>query len=614
MPIDIESLLQPISAGDPCGPDLRDHPLYIQIREVRRQEDALSQGVWKRDLKEADYPLALKLCQEALTKLGKDLQVAAWMTEALVHLEGFAGLRQGLELLQKLLDTYWDSVHPGPDEDGELDLRATPLRWVGSQLNSAIRSVALTKGGHNWYQYRESLAIPSEDAARIDGMKMAARSEAIHAGQIPPEEFAGGLAATPVGFSKQVYDALVALGEQVQALNEFCDGKFGDAAPEFSALRKALEEVTQTARVLFKQKGGVETPATPAPAPAPIPYDSGEQGVRAPVPPAVPAFAAPPPDAPPAAHGSGLSEPASHDDAVACLLAAARYLRKENPYDTTGYLIPRMLRWGELRAAGGYNPNLLAAPPAELRTSLKRLSAEYRWDEVGELAENAAGEPCGRAWLDLQRYAAYAAQSAGANAAVDAILAGVKSLLADIPQLVQWTLTDDTPVANPETMAWLRERGVLPGTSPAQFPGGPKAHSDEGSAASDNGAGLATPDPYQLAMQAAQSGNVEEGLEILSREMAQEPCGRDRFLRKLQLAQLCLATGNQAIGEPVLKELAEEIDTRKLAEWELAETIVQPLSLLYRCLDGGDDPAGLKQALYARICRLSPARAVGLSR
>jgi type VI secretion system protein ImpA len=613
MPIDIETLLQPVSVDGPCGPDLRDHPLYIQIREVRRQEDTLNQGVWKRDLKEADYPLALKLSAEALTKLGKDLQVAAWMTEALVHLEGFAGLRQGLELLQKLLETYWDSIHPLPDEDGDLDFRATPLRWVGSQVNSAIRSVALTKGGHNWYQYRESLAIPGEDAARNDSVKLAARDEAIRAGQIPPEEFANGLAVTPVGFSKQVYDALLALSEQVHALNEFCDGKFGDAAPEFSDLRKTLEEVTQTARVLFKQKGGVEK-AAQAPAPAPIPYDSGEQGARAPAPPAVPAYAAPLPAAPPESHSSGLSEPASHDDAVARLLAAARYLRKENPYDPTGYLIPRTLRWGELRAAGGYNPSLLAAPPADLRTSLKRLSAEGYWDQVGELAEDAAGEPCGRAWLDLQRYAAYSAQSAGANAVLDAILAGVKALLADIPQLVQWTLTDDTPVANPETMAWLRERSVLPGTSAPRLQAAPKANSDDGAAASDNDANLATPDPYQLAMQAAQSGNIEEALDILSREMAQEPCGRDRFLRKLQVAQLCLATGNQAIGEPVLMELAEEIDRRKLAEWELADTIVQPLTLLYRCLDGGEDSASEKQNLYARICRLSPARAVGLAR
>src|ERR1039457_2350160 len=133
MPIDIEALLQPISDSQPCGAEIRNLPLFIQIREARRQEEDLAQGVWAHDVKEADYALALKLSKEALTKRGKDLQVAAWLTEALLRQEGFAGLGQGLNLISGLLERYWDSVHPQIDDDGDLEMRATPLRWVGSQ-------------------------------------------------------------------------------------------------------------------------------------------------------------------------------------------------------------------------------------------------------------------------------------------------------------------------------------------------------------------------------------------------------------------------------------------------------------------------------------------------
>ena len=175
MPIDIDALLRPISESLPCGADVRNHPIFIQIREARRQEENLAQGIWKRDVKEADYPLALKLSREALTKRGKDLQVAAWTTEALLRLEGFDGLRQGLELIRRLLETHWDSIHPQIDEDGDLEMRAAPLSWAGSQLDSAIRSVPLTKAGHNWYQYKQSRALPSEDAARSDPAKQMAR-------------------------------------------------------------------------------------------------------------------------------------------------------------------------------------------------------------------------------------------------------------------------------------------------------------------------------------------------------------------------------------------------------------------------------------------------------
>ena len=73
MPIDIEALLQPIPGGQPSGLDLRYHPISDQIKEARRADADISQGVWLTDVKAADYPLVLKLCKDALTKRGKDL-------------------------------------------------------------------------------------------------------------------------------------------------------------------------------------------------------------------------------------------------------------------------------------------------------------------------------------------------------------------------------------------------------------------------------------------------------------------------------------------------------------------------------------------------------------
>ena len=115
MPIDIEALLQPIPGGQPCGLDLRYQPISDQIKEARREEADISQGVWLTDVKTADYPLALKLCKDALTKRGKDLQIAGWLTEALLNLEGFAGLRQGLQLIYRLLDTRSEERRVGKE-------------------------------------------------------------------------------------------------------------------------------------------------------------------------------------------------------------------------------------------------------------------------------------------------------------------------------------------------------------------------------------------------------------------------------------------------------------------------------------------------------------------
>lgn len=89
---------------------------------------------------------------------------------------------------------------------------------------------------------------------------------------------------------------------------------------------------------------------------------------------------------------------------------------------------------------------------------------------------------------------------------------------------------------------------------------------------------------------------------------------RTRFLRRVQLAQLCLACGNDEIGRPILEQLAEEIELRNLEAWENMDVIAQPLALLYRSMGNSEETELDKRKLYSRICRLDPARALSLHR
>ncbi len=85
-------------------------------------------------------------------------------------------------------------------------------------------------------------------------------------------------------------------------------------------------------------------------------------------------------------------------------------------------------------------------------------------------------------------------------------------------------------------------------------------------------------------------------------------------MRRVQLAQICLATGNDEVGRPILQELAEEIERLGLEAWEGADVIAPPLSLLYRTLGHSSDFEEERHKLYARICRLDPAGALSLQR
>jgi len=113
-----DDLLNPIEGPNPSGANLRYDPLYDKIKEARREEDQPPAGMTERDRKVADSPLVIKLTSDLLINKTKDLQLGAWLTEALVKQKGFAGLRDGLALNVGLIDKFWDTVHPEL-EDGD---------------------------------------------------------------------------------------------------------------------------------------------------------------------------------------------------------------------------------------------------------------------------------------------------------------------------------------------------------------------------------------------------------------------------------------------------------------------------------------------------------------
>src|SRR5580692_12221759 len=110
-----EDIFAPIAGDNPSGVDLRyDTKLLVfdKIKEARRQDDELNQGAWQSERKTANWPLVLKLTQDILATTSKDLQLAAYLTAALLQAERFAGLRQGLDAVYRLLNEFWDSIYP----------------------------------------------------------------------------------------------------------------------------------------------------------------------------------------------------------------------------------------------------------------------------------------------------------------------------------------------------------------------------------------------------------------------------------------------------------------------------------------------------------------------
>jgi type VI secretion system protein ImpA len=588
-----DELLNPIAGANPGGVELRYDPLFDKIKEARREDDDVPQGEWTTALKTADWPLVIKLSKDALGTKSKDLQIAAWLTEALLKREGFAGLQAGLDVLTGLIEQHWDHLYPEID-DGDAEMRAAPLEWVGLKLDVPARMVALDKSGHTSFQFAEARTVPSEAAASESEEKAAARASAIANGKRTPEDLETGFKATPKPWMKALVADIEGSLAVLDKLDEVSQAKFGNVAPSYSQLKNTLEDVHRTATSQLKKKLEIE--------PDPVEEVAGD-GV------ALPPGVSLPGSAEGQAAGRSLSiEPTSRDDAAARIVGAAKYLRVNDPYNPAAYLMLRGFRWGELRASGGGpDPKLLEAPPTNIRTNLKGLLLDAKWPELLEAAEVVMGTPQGRGWIDLQRYTLTACDALGSDffPVATAMRGALRALLADLPQLIDMTLMDDTPTANTETRAWLRAQ-IFSEADAASSADGPTGAAEDGGESRNR-------DPLALATAEVRAGRADRAIALLMRESGREKTSRGRFLMQAQLAQIMVEAGHEAVAMPILEQLIAAIETHRLEDWEAGELVAAPMALLYRVLEKTEGDSSTRQALYLRICRLDPIQAISFT-
>ena len=598
MPISPE-LLEPLPGESATGVSLRYEPIYEQIKQARIEDDDVPQGEWREKRRVADWTLVIRLASDALAKRSKDLQLAAWFTEAQLRKNGFEGLASGLELLKELLDRFWEGLYPEIDE-GDLEYRAAPLEWVGQYLDLPVRATALTRGGHDAGKYAESRTIGYEAQAKGDTQKMEARKKAIAAGKLTAEEFDAAFNETPKSWYKKLLVDLDASRMALDALDAAAGERFGNVAPNFSKLRSALETVRQAAAPLLARKLGLEPdPVEVVPEPEPA-EAAGEQTEEQP-------SATPSGGGRAAASAAVSAQPQSRDDAIGRIAGAARFLRAQHAADPAPYLLLRGLRWGELRAASPLDPKLLAAPPTDVRSRLKGLLLDHEWRQLLEQSEEVMAQPFGRGWLDLQRYVLRSCEALGAEfQPVSAAVSGaLRTLLRDLPELPTLTLMDDTPTANAETRSWLRERGLLVGAE----------EEEEEVVAATNGAGRAAARDaaFDRVLERIPAGEPQRAVEMLLRLAEQEKSPRARFLRRAQAARVMVQSGFESVAMPLLQELSAQIEKHTLEDWESGETVAQTLGLMYRCLQKLEPNNSQVQQLYLRICRLDPMQAMQIS-
>jgi type VI secretion system protein ImpA len=345
--LDVEALLTPITGENPAGKDVRYDGTHDAIKEARRADDALAQGEWVREIKTANWSAVTEIATEALVSKSKDLQVASWLTEALLKRYGFPGIRDGFHLIRALQERYWDGLYP-EIEDGDLESRAAPLVWLNEKLPLAIRQVPVTQGVsgeyYAWLHWKESREV--DNLGRQDQEAMAA---ALADGKITGEQFDKTVDGTPLAYYRTLFEDLSQLVQEYEQLDRVVDGRFGRQAPTLRELKEAIEDCRQLVADILKKKGGLEpepTPSAPEPKAEPGFFGRLLRGMEEQPPlerqsPAERSMR----DQPPAVVSL---MPQDRADALRRLAAVAEYFHRTEPHSPVAYLVQRAVRWGEM--------------------------------------------------------------------------------------------------------------------------------------------------------------------------------------------------------------------------------------------------------------------------
>lgn len=243
--------LKPISKKEPSGPSLRYEKEYDKIRDMKKVEEDLPQGVWTHDLKEADWDKTALLCIDALQTKSKDIQISLWLSECWFHEYQIYGLRYGLSLTQQLLEKFWDTVHPYSADDPEY--RMSPLLWFDRAIAKALSQVIIALPTDEsketftfWdYQSRVLKTSPAEKEATSQQQSSAPKLSTL---------FYDAVKLTPTQFYKDLTNDLNETLTVIRNIEAFVENKYKEFPGVLMRCRGRLEQILHFANGIYQER------------------------------------------------------------------------------------------------------------------------------------------------------------------------------------------------------------------------------------------------------------------------------------------------------------------------------------------------------------------------
>ncbi|WP_407867165.1 type VI secretion system protein TssA [Phyllobacterium phragmitis] len=313
-------MIAPVDEDAPCGVNIRSDPrhrdLYYRIKDARNSARGMERGAVPGE------PLRLAsewhevngLGQQILTSISKDIEVLAWVAEAQIRINGYAGLRDVFSALEFLLKQHWNDIHSISNDS--IEDKLAPLAGLNGisgegTLIQALRLAPLVPGA-GFAQY----TLWDYQLAQRDGEEE--RWEALY------HAVAEAGSSAMVAHLALVSECIATLDALTETLGTQCGGLAPPSANTHNVLLEAVAAIRMLAGLEDETLLSVSPPADEASLASQRDGSLLRQDIS---------------------HAMGI---ASREDAFRILLTVAHYFRRVEPHSPLSMALETLVRRGRM--------------------------------------------------------------------------------------------------------------------------------------------------------------------------------------------------------------------------------------------------------------------------
>ena len=143
--VQLEALIAPISGDNPCGADLEYDPAFAELERAAQGKPEQQIGNTVVPAADPDWKVVERQATELLGR-AKDLRIGVHLANGLLRTRGLQGFTDGVRVIAKLVETFWDGLHPklDPDDGNDPTMRVNILASLASPtVITALRATPL---------------------------------------------------------------------------------------------------------------------------------------------------------------------------------------------------------------------------------------------------------------------------------------------------------------------------------------------------------------------------------------------------------------------------------------------------------------------------------------